>query len=272
MVLAKKRVRVKDLKKQRWAGIVAAVLAFLMVASVVGAYIGQTLGGGGGMFNDGQADPLPEDYLNYFQGEVDRLENQLEQDGPSEAVLRELAESYQYLGMVYQMYFDDHEAAEKTRQRVLTIQEELVDLEPGVPLYRLELVSMYMEQQVDDEKLNEEISALQDILRDAPDPMVHVSLIGRLEMKGRDDLVEEEVAWLHGYLKESIEKDEASSGDIYNLAVLKGEFLGDREEAESMLEELMAEESEDSDIYMQAQNYLSHLRSEDEFEEDIIMD
>ena len=51
-----KKERPRNLKNQRWAGIVAAILALGMVVSLVGAYIGQAVGGGAPL-PDQQAEP-----------------------------------------------------------------------------------------------------------------------------------------------------------------------------------------------------------------------
>ena len=79
--MAAKKVTVKNLKKQRWAVIVAAVLALGMIVSLVGSFIIQAVGGGDPLLPEQQinqqAEPQPEDYLDYYRSEVERLDEYL---------------------------------------------------------------------------------------------------------------------------------------------------------------------------------------------------
>ena len=266
-----RRERPKDLKKQRWAAIVAAILAFGMLASVVGGYLGLTYGGGAGLGQE-QADPQPEDYLAYYEGEVERLEEYLDQHDPSPPVLVELAENYRYLSFIQQMYFNDQEAVEEYQGRVLSIYETLTDLEPDNPRFRLELINIYQEQQKDESMISEEIAITQQLLRDNPDPVAHLSLIAFLDADGREDLKQEEVDWLYGHLGSRVAGGEADNEENLYYAFLLGEYMDEPAAAKPLLEEILTEESEDSWLYREAENYLSYLETEDDLEEDTYLD
>jgi len=269
--VVKKTERPKDLKRQRWAAIVAAILAFGMLASVVGGYLGHALGGDGAVMNQ-QADPEPEDYLAHYKGEVERLEEHIDEHGPSPSVLQELAENYRYLSLIQQMYFDDMEAVEEYQERLLSIYKTLVELEPDNPMFRLELISQYKEQGREEAEIAEEISALQDMLREDPDPMVHLSLITLLDTEGREDLFQEEVEWLFGHLESRVMEGAADNEERLYYTFLLGEYLDDQTTAKSMLDGILEDESEDSWIYREAQSYLNYLQSEEDVEEDLYFD
>jgi len=268
--LAQKKERPKTLKNQRWAAIVAAILAFGMVASVVGGYIGQAIGGESVMQNQ-QADPEPEDYLAYYEGEVDRLEEYLEEhDEPSPVVLQELADNYRYLIFIKQIYFDDADTLEEYQERLLALSETLVDKEPDNPEHRLNLLNLYFEMQEDEEAIDEEIDALQEVLHENPDPMIHLSLIGLLSSVDEEQKSREEVDWLYSYLDGRVADGRADTEEQYIYSVLLGEFLDDPVTAEAILEGILEEESEESVIYSEALNYLNHLQSDSDDEADPI--
>ncbi len=267
--MAKKNERPKDLKRQRWAAIVAAVLAFGMVASVVGGYLGHTLGGEGAGIPQEHADPEPEDYLDYYEGEVERLEEHLEEHDPSPAVLQELAENYRYLSLIKQMYFNDHEAVEKYQERLLSIYETLADMEPENPRFRLELIGFYKELEKDDDLISDQITILQKLLRENPDPAVHLSFVTLLDTGNREELQQEEIGWLFDYLETRVTEGTADNEEHLYYTFLLGEYLGDQATAKSMLEDILEDETGDSWIYREAQNYLRYLQSEDDVKDDI---
>lgn len=269
--MAQKKVRQKDLKKQRWAGIVAAILALAMIMSVAVGYFGQALGGQGTFFSDQPGDPEPEDYLAYYEEEVKRLEMHLEEHGPNVIVLQQLAENYHYLSLIKQIYFDDHEAVQEYEEKILSIEQSLVEMEPSNPRYRLRLINSYLEQQKKQNML-EEIAVLKDLLRDAPDPMIHISLIGVVDSIEENELVREEVEWLQQYLENRLAQDLADLEEQFYYTVLLGEYLGDPVTAKSMLEEILEQESEESELYQQALNYLNYLQAENDRDEEIIFD
>ncbi len=270
--MVKKTERPKDLKKKRWAAVVAAVLAFGMLASVVGGYLGHALGGNGAVMPGQQADPEPEDYLAFYESEVERLEEHLEEHDPSPAVLQELAENYRYLSLIQQMYFNDLEAVEEYQERLLFIYETLTDLEPDNPMYRLELIGFYKELGQDEELISKEIAVLQELLRENPDPMIHLSFITLLDTEDRADLQREEIEWLFGYLENKVIEGTADNQERLYYTFMLGEYLDDQVTAEAMLEDILEDEPEDSWIYREARNYLNYLQSEHDAEEEIYFD
>ncbi len=270
--MAKKTEKPRDLKKQRWAAIVAAVLAFGMLASVVGGYLGHALGENGSVMPRQQADPEPEDYLAFYEGEVERLEDHLEEHEPTPSILQELAENYRYLSMIKQIYFNDQEAVEEYQGRLLSIYETLADMEPDNPMFRLELINLYKERDKEEDLITGEIETLQALLRENPDPMVHLSFITLLDAAGRDELQQEEVGWLFGHLEGKVVEGTADNEERLYYTFLLGEYLDDQATAESMLEDILEDEPEDSWIYREAQNYRSYLQTEEDVEEDIYFD
>ncbi len=264
--MAQKKVRAKDIKKQRWAAIVAAVLAFFMIASLAGVYISQAIGGEGTIMPGQQADPEPEDYLAYYEGEAERLEKQLEEHGPNELILQELAENYRALSYLHQIYFDDQEAIEEYERRLLSVYQTLVEMEPANPMFRLQLINLYLEQQKE-QHLDEEISVLQDLLRKDPDPLVHISLIGLLDSMEKEDLSREEIEWLQQYLEDRIDQGLADNEEYLYYAILLGEYFDDPVTAKSILDNILKEESEESIIYRDALDYLNHLKTDQDLDE-----
>ncbi len=259
--MARKKEGPKNLKNQRWAGIVAAILALGMVVSLVGAYIGQAVGGGRAPLTDQQAEPEPEDYLNYYEGEVERLEEQIQDGEISEALLLELAENYRYLTIVQQVFFDDQEAVEEYEEKLVNVFSSLVDMEPSNPTYRLELINLYIEHDENDELIDAEIEAAQKLLRDNPDPMIHLSLVQLLATAGKMEVMDEEASWLQDYLDEKISSGMADNEERFYYAVLLGQHRGEPDSAKDILEEIVEQESEESAIYQNALTYLEYFRS-----------
>ncbi len=260
--MVRKKVKAKDLKKQRWAGIVAAILALGMIVSLVGAYIGQAVGGGGAVFPDQQVEPEPEDYLAYYESEVERLETYLEENGAGEAVLLELAENYRYLTIVHQVFFDDQEAVGQYQEKLISTYAALVNLEPANPQYRLELAYLYLEGQEDIQLINEEVSVLQDLLRENPNPMYHLSMIQLLGSIDEDEVMREEILWVEDYLEERIAGSMADNEERFFYAVLLGEYLEDAAAAREILEYILQQESEESRIYQNALTYLDYFSAD----------
>lgn len=269
--MARKRERPKNLKNQRWAGIIAAILALGMVVSLVGAYIGQAVGGGRAPLADRQAEPEPEDYLDYYESEVERLEGQIEDGEVSEALLLELAENYRYLTIVQQVFFDDQEAVEEYEEKLVSVFSSLVEMEPSNPTYRLELINLYIEHDENDELIDAEIETAQRLLRDNPDPMIHLSLVQLLATAGKMEAMDEEASWLQDYLDEKVGLGAADNEELFYYAVLIGQYRGDPGTAKDILEEIVEQESEESAIYQNALTYLEYFRSESE-EQDIIFE
>ncbi len=238
-----------------------------MLVSVAGIYIGQAMGNDAGIVPEQPQEPQPEDYLNYYQAEVERLEAHIEEHEPSEAVLMELAENYRYLIFIQQAFFDDHETLEEYRKRLASLYRDLIDLDPSNPEYRLELVRLYVEEQEEEELIEEEIAGLRDLLREEPEPLVQLSLINVLSAAGEEELFQEELDILHEQLETKIAEDKADNEERFYYAVLLGEYLNETAAAKEMVEQVLEDESEESWIYHEAVNYLSYLRTNDEDED-----
>ncbi len=266
--MAKSKPRARDLKKQRWAGIIAAILALAMVVSLVGVYLSQALLGNQQPALPGQqAELQPEDYLAHYQQQVDSLELYLEDNEPTEAVLLELADNYRYLVYIRQMFFDDQDALDKAQDRLAAVYLSLVDLEPDNPQYRLELINFYLG--IDQEDIaTEQIAVLLGQLHEKPDPLYHLSLVGMLSSikETKPDLGElaaKEINWLQAYFTEMQEAGSLSGQDRFYYAVLLGEYLKEREAAEELLSLILEQEEEDSKVYQDAFGYRDYLRAAD---------
>ncbi len=270
-MLARKKTRPRDLKNQRWAGIVAAILALGMVVSLVGAYIGQAVGGGVTPLTEQQAEPEPEDYLDYYESEVERLEEQIQEGEVSEALLLELAENYRYLTIVQQVFFNDQEAIEDYEEKLVSVFSSLVELDPLNPTYRLELINLYIEQGGKEALIGAEIEAAQELLREDPDPGLHLSLVQLLRVSGKVELMEEEAEWLEEYLEAKVDSGMPDNEERFYYAVLLGEYRGETAAARDILEEILEQESEESSIYQNALAYLEYFNADSE-EQDIIFE
>jgi hypothetical protein len=271
--LAKSKPRARDLKKQRWAGIVAAILAFGMLVSLVGVYIGQTLRRDQVVPPGQQEELQPDDYLAYYQQQVDNLELYLEDNEPTENVLLELAENYHYLVYIRQMFFDDQDKLQETEDKLANVYRSLVDLEPDKAQYRLELINFYLSLDQDDPAV-EQINVLLGQLHENPDPLYHLSLVGLLNSVGEikpalGELATDEIEWLKAYFEGLIDAGPLDSQDQFYYAVLLGEYLDDREAAEELLTQILEQEDEESEVYQDALGYRSYLRPAEEIEGEI---
>ncbi len=262
--MAKKKARATDLKNQRWAAVVAAVLAFGMLLSLVGVYIGQAIGGGneGVITPEQQAEPQPDDYLAYYEEEVQRLESYIEEHDPTVPVLLELAENYRYLVFIQQVFFEDEVAVEASRQKLTSVFTNLIDMEPENLGHRLEMINLQLEME-EEEAAAGGISILLDRLHEEPNPVIHLSLINIMVSTGFTAGTEEEISWLYSYLSERVDTGEVNSEDRFYLAVIYGEHMNDTDAATELLEEILAEEEEDSPVYQDVLSYIEYLQSGD---------
>lgn len=262
--MAKKKARAKDLKNQRWAAIVAAVLALGMLLSLVGVYIGQAVGGGneGVITPEQQTEPQPEDYLSFYKEEVQRLEAYLEEHDPTVPVLLELAENYRYLVFIQQVFFEDESAVESSRQSLTSVFADLIDLEPENLGYRLEMINLQLEME-EEEAAADGISLLTDLLREEPNPVIHLSLINLMVSSDITSGTEEEINWLYDYLSDRVNAGEADNEDRFYLAVIYGEHLNNTDAAIELLEEILEEEEEGSPVYQDVLSYMEYLQSGD---------
>ena len=270
--MARKKVRAKDLKKQRWAGIVAAVLALGMILGLFGPNAYHAIFGSGTPLPDQQSEPEPQDYLDYYENEVARLESQLDENEENEAVLLELAENYRYLIVVQQVFFDNEEAIDEYQERLIDIYSSLTEVTPANMQYRLELAYLLFEGGDDHSQMLVEASAISGILRSNPDPLYHLSLIQLYDLVGQDELLMDEAEWLEEYLEEKIADGTADNDDLFYYAVLLGEYLGNVTSAKVILEEVIEEEGEESRLYQNALSYLQFFQAESGEEKDITVD
>jgi hypothetical protein len=260
--LARNKVRAKDIKKQRWAGIVAAILALGMLISLVGVYIGQAVGGSRASLPEQQAEPQPEDYLEHYENEVERLELYLDEHEASEAVLLELVENYRYLTYIQQIFFDDQDSLVGYNERLVALYDTLIEMAPDKAQYRLDLLNLYIEQGADQVLISEQIASLQGMLREEPDPMANLTLISLLSSTGEAETAEEEALWLFTYLEDRVASGLADNEERYYLAVLLGEYLDDRAQALTIIDEILAVEDEESAVYLEAVNYRNYIQSD----------
>ncbi|MDY6827271.1 MAG: hypothetical protein SVV67_08910 [Bacillota bacterium] len=267
--MAKNRVRAKDIKKQRWAGIIAAVLALAMIVSLVGVYLAQRGEKSEEAVPEQQAEVQPEDYIEYYQGEIERLEQYLEEHEPTEAVLFELSENYRYLVFIQEVFFDDEEKLQEYRGRLISVYDQLIEMNPDNVIYRIELAYLLFDRG-DEEQVEQEIETIRQALRENADARSHLALIGLLSSMNREQLMKEEVAWLQGYMEDEIAADRADNESQFYYAVLKGEYLDQKSEAEAILQNILDEESEDSSLYVEVANYLEHLNGSSDAEDTAI--
>jgi hypothetical protein len=258
LLVANNRVRAKDIKKQRWAGIIAAVLALAMIVSLVGAYLAQRGGSSDETAPEQQADLQPDDYVDHYQGEIERLEQYLEEHEPTEAVLLELSENYRSLVFIQEVFFDDEAKLQSYRENLISVYDQLIEMSPDKALYRMELAYLLFDKG-DEDKVDQEIETIGQMLHKDADARTHLALIELLSSMEREQLLEEEIAWLQSYLEDEIFAGRADNEDQFYYAVLKGEYLGQKSEAEAILQDIIDEESEDSSLYAEAVNYLDYL-------------
>lgn len=271
--MAKSKPRARDLKKQRWAAIIAGILAFALIVSLAGVYIGQALRQDQVVQPGQQAEMQPDDYLAYYQQQVDSLEAYLEENEPTEAVLLQLAENYQYLVYIRQMFFDDQDKLNEAEDRLANTYRSLVELEPDKLQYRLELINFYLSQDQDDPAV-EQIDLLLGQLHSKPDPLYHLSLVGLLRSVGESkpaigETAANEIEWLKTYFEERLEAGPLNSQDQFYYAVLLGEYLGEREAAEELLALILEQEDEESSLYQDALGYRDYLRPAEQAGEEI---
>jgi len=270
--LARKKVRARDLKKQRWAGIVAAILALGMVLGLFGPNVYHAIFGSGTTLPDQQSEPEPQDYLDYYEGEVERLESQLEDNEGSEALLLELAENYRYLIVVQQVFFNNEDAIADYQERLIDVYSSLTSVAPSNMQYRLELAYLFFEGSEDRSKMLDEASEISDFLRLNPDPLYHLSLIQLLDLAGESEMAINEAQWLESHLEEKISEGTADNDERFYYAVLLGEYLGNTTSAKLILEEVIEEESEESRLYQNALAYLQFFQAESDDDQDITVD
>lgn len=244
----------------------AALLAFVFVFSLVGYGVwGNLFGDTQGSHIDPQAELQPEDYLNYYEAEIEKLEIYLAEHEATEPVLSELAENYRYLIFVRQLFFnDDEEPLDEYHGRMVSLFEQLTEISPDNLQYRLELINLYMELGYDEQKIAGEVAVARALLREDPNPVAHISFIGLLSSAGEIEKMNEEVEWLQEHFEEAKAEGVLDNEGLFYYSVLLGEYRADQDAAKALLEVIMEEEDSDSPLYQEALNYLNYLRPENE--------
>ena len=263
--LAPKKINFKNLKKQRWAVIMAAVLALGMIISLVGSFIVQSFSAGGQhaveQHPGGEADPGPEDYLAHYNEEAHRLEEYLAENEPTEAILLELISDYHYLAFIHQVFFEDEEAFVTSQSAAAKHLATLVEMYPQNAEYRYELIDALVNAGADQAVIGAEAEELLTLLREEANPRVHLALTNLLASGGNEELVETEVEWLKELLQPRYVSGQAANEDKFLYAYLAGEYLDQKGEALEILQGLLQDEPEDSALYHDAAGYLDHLQT-----------
>lgn len=249
----------RSIRKQRWAAIIAVIISVGMLASLAFSY-----------FDWGAARDKPpdqwslDDYLEYYRGNIETLERYLEEHEPTVAVLESLAESYNSVIMLQQLFSGDGEDVPALREKLVGVYKGLAELAPAELLYRIELLHAYRNANAEEDTILEEADRLAELLRETPKATVHLQLINFLASMEAGPMLEEEISWLEAYLLERIEEDEADNIDRYVLAILSAEYLEDREAAFALLDGIMEAEEEGSSIYNEVKQYRDKLTAMEE--------
>jgi hypothetical protein len=249
----------KSIRKQRWAAVIAGILALGMLVSSVFIYFNSVAGRN---TTPGQDWSL-EDYLEYYQSNVDQMEAYIEEHGPTTAVLESLLEGYNYL-MMFQQLSGELEGNLVLQNKMVGVYESLIELAPSVLRYRIELLHAYKSIDAEEEKILEQAVLLADLLRESPQSAVHLQLINFLASMEAEQLLDQEIAWFSAYLQQRIEDEEADNVDRYCLAILAAEHLDDLETAYAQIALIMDAEEEGSALYNEAKAYLDKITAQEE--------
>jgi hypothetical protein len=259
----KKKKRPRSVRNNKWAVVIAAILAFGMLLSSVAIYLGNlNRGEAGGPDQSWDLEALLEQYSD----KAAQLEAYIEEHGPNVVVLENLAENYYYLMMFQQMVGAEEEELVDYQAKLVYVFQNLLELEPDELRYHLELLEAYRSADTDDVVMLEQVARLQELLRENPVPNVGLSLIGFLESIGQDELVQEEAAWLGEYLAEQLLGEPADDHNYtrYLYAVLLAQYQGEMETALEQLDLILGSEPEESALYASVQEYRNHLTAEEE--------
>lgn len=247
-------------RRKRWAAIIAAILSLAMALSAIAVFWGYLMDRSNAATPGGEVDP--EVYREYFLGEVERLQNYIDEYGPTVPVLNELVQAY---SLLIQLEDGEDAAAEERKksyqENLKKYSLELVELEPDEPEYRLQLLYVY--EQLDEEEavIFEEVAALRELLHEKPDPSSSLMLIRFLKSSQlQEEIMDEEIAWLREHFEDLDKSGKMSSENRYYYAYLLAEYLEEQQAAEEQLFLIMEEESEDSIYYSAAKEYLEELR------------
>lgn len=265
MAEKKVKVRRRDIRKQRWTAVIAALLAIAMAVSAIAAYSGRLLDRGDGDAADPGEKIDLDAYREYYASEIERLEKYIEEIGPTAPVLGELVEHY---AVLIQLEGDNSKVSEETvqgyRDKLIKISRDLVELEPDKAAHRLRLLEYYNKFGEEETVIAGEIDVLCGLLHENPDPASSLMLIGFIKSTERLEDLDDEIAWLKEYLEQLDASGELDSENRYYYAYLLGEFLEKKQSAEKQLALIMEKESEESPEYLAAERYLDYLQQEEE--------
>ena len=265
----KSRVKRKDLRKQRWAGIIAGILALAMAISAIAAYAGHLLDRGS------SGDPGQEQQIDSQAArkmcldEIERLKKYIDDMETTAPVLGRLVEYYAFLIQLEEEEGEEKRVSEETlqgyRDDLLFYNHELVELEPKQPLHRLQLLENYHKYGGSETVIAGEIDVLRALIHENPSPSSSLMLIGFMKSsKQQEEMIAEEAAWLKDHLEQLEAEDKLDSENRYYYAYLMGEYLDDIQTAKEQLGLIMKEEPEESSIYSAAKGYLEQLEKEKE--------
>lgn len=262
----KKRKNKRMDRRQRWAAIIALVLAVAMALSAIGAYAGHLLSrGDAGTVDPGQQVD-PEAMREYCLERIASDEKYIEEHGPKVGVLSELCECYRLLLQMERSAEEADEAAVAEYESGLKrYSRDLVELEPDKPQYRLDLLKLYRETGEDDDTIAGEIKALRKVLRKKADPGTSLELIRFMKSSEQPEkIINDEIARLKDHFKGLTAEEKMTGIDRYYYAVLLGDHLEKRAAALEQLDLILETESPEGELYKAAEYYREVLQEEKE--------
>ncbi len=262
MAEKKIKVRRKDMRKQRWASIIAALLAMAMMVSAIAAYSGHLLNRDKGEAGDPQQQIDPEAAREVCLGEIERLEKYIKEIGATAPVLGELVG---YYGLLIQLGEGEEKVAEDVlqgyRDNLIKYSRDLIELEPEKVAHRLQLLEYYKQFGEKETVVSGEVEALRALLHGNPEPASTLMFIGFLKsLEQYEEVLEVEAAWLEQHFEELEASEKLDGENRYYYAYLLGEYLGKTTEAKKQLALIMDQESEESREYLAAKGYLEQLQ------------
>jgi hypothetical protein len=268
-VAQKKAKGKRSIRKQRWAPIVAAIIAAGMLLSSAVVYLGSTWGN---PTRPGEDFDL-ELYREGLENQAENLETFIRQYGPTAAILKNLAGKYQELILLQQWVaaldptLADPERLAGYQEALVRTYRSLVNIEPDNPVHYFDLIDVFRQVEEDEAAVLEEVAALRELLRQKPDHRYNFYLIGLLEDLEQEGLVQEEVDWLQEYLEQKQAAGALDYEGRYYYARLLGEHRDDAAAALEQLELILSGEPETSEVFKAAQRYRDSLLAPQDDEE-----
>lgn len=256
----------KSIRKQRWAAVIASIIAVGMLLSSVIVYFGSMMPRGDSAGPD--QDFNPEASRDHYRQKVEGLEEYIKEYGPTAAVWQELAENYQNLVMIQQVFFDEPDTLLSYQEAMLEAYRSLIELEPGEPGHYLQYMYAYREVAEDPLLVLEHLPNLTRLLHEKPEPRHSLALVGFLISMEQEELAQEESAWLRDYLEQKLAEDDLDNLGRYYYAVLLAEYQDDTGTSLEQLALILETETEGSELYLAAENYRKRLQPEEDAEDD----